>query len=169
MLKPKRLQTPHEPILQSLPPFRPRLVFSRDDDSGTSGSSGLSGRILIVEDDYLASGEMEAELTAAGFEVIGVATSAKEAISLATAERPHLVVMDIRLEGSVDGVEAAIEIFNSCGIRSLFASAHHDPETRRRAAQCLPLGWLAKPYMMSALVEAVQAGVRELGGSSDEP
>jgi DNA-binding NarL/FixJ family response regulator len=165
MLKLEHLQTRQESILQPVAIFRPHLVFSRDDSSGVDESNGLAARILIAEDDYLASGEMEAELRAAGFEVIGVATSANEAVVLAAAERPDLVIMDIRLEGIVDGVDAAIEIFNSCGIRSLFASAYQDSETRRRAEPCSPLGWLAKPYMMSALVEAVREALRELGHS----
>jgi DNA-binding NarL/FixJ family response regulator len=163
MSKPKRLQALPETVLQPVVSFRPRLVFSRDDSSGAGVSSGLTARVLIVEDDYLAAGEMDAELTAAGFEVIGLAASAKEAITLAGAERPHLVVMDIRLEGAMYGVDAAIAIFNSLGIRSLFASAYHDPETRRRAAPSSPLGWLAKPYTMSALVESVRAVLRDLG------
>jgi two-component system, response regulator PdtaR len=167
MLKPNKLQASPAGTAEPVPIRRPRLVFSQPDSSGAGVSNGLTARILIVEDDYLASGEMEVELTGAGFEVVGVATSAQEAVALAVAERPHLVIMDIRLEGAVDGVAAAIEIFEACGIRSLFASAHHDQETQRRAESCSPLGWLAKPYMMSALVEAVRSALRELGHSSE--
>lgn len=167
MSKPKRLQALPETILQPIPSFRPRLVFSRDDNLGTHASSERAARILIVEDDYLASGEMEGELTEAGFEIIGVATSGQEAIALATAENPDLVVMDIRLEGDMDGVDAAIQIFSLCKIRSLFASAYHDSETRRRADPCSPLGWLAKPYTMRALVEAVRTALRDIGHPRD--
>jgi DNA-binding NarL/FixJ family response regulator len=117
-------------------------------------------RILVVEDDYLVSSEMEAELVAAGFDVVGIATSAQEAVHLALSEEPDLVVMDIRLDGHRDGVDAALEIFNATGIRSLFASAHHDPETRRRAEPCQPLGWLNKPYTMRALVLEVRQALQ---------
>jgi two-component system, response regulator PdtaR len=168
MLKPKTLHSLPETESQPRSITRPRLAFSRDDSSGASVESGTTARILIVEDDYLAAGEMEAELIGAGYEVIGVATSAHEAIALAASERPHLVVMDIRLEGSVDGIDAATEIFKKCGVRSLFASAYHDPETRRRAELCSPLGWLPKPYMMSALVEAVRGALRQLGHATDK-
>jgi DNA-binding NarL/FixJ family response regulator len=121
-------------------------------------------RVLIVEDDYLVSGEMEAELNAAGFEVVGVAASATEAVRLAQTREPHLVVMDIALQGTGDGIDAALEIFESQGIRSLFASAFYDAETRRRAQPAAPLGWLAKPYTMSLLVQAVRNAMRELDG-----
>lgn len=167
MLKPqpKRLQSPHrEPTMKLAPHFGPRMLFARDEASGSGPSGDAAPRVLIVEDDFLVSGDMEAELTDAGFVVVGIATSAQEAIELAAAEEPHLVVMDIRLEGPSDGVEAAIEIFRSKGIRSLFASAYHDAETRRRAEPCAPLGWIAKPYPMYALVLAVRDAMRAVGG-----
>jgi two-component system, response regulator PdtaR len=169
MQKPKRLQSLPDTTLQPPPIFRPWLVFTRDDSSGASIAKGTTARILIVEDNLLASWEMEEELLSAGYDVVGVATSAQEAIALAGTKRPHLVVMDIRLEGTVDGVEAAIEIFKSSGIRSIFASAYHDPETRQRAELSSPLGWLPKPYMMGALVEAVRAALRKLGHPGDRP
>jgi DNA-binding NarL/FixJ family response regulator len=140
------------------------MVFARDESSGAAASSDALPRILIVEDDFLVSSDMEAGLTDAGFAVVGIATSAQEAIELAAAEEPHLVIMDIRLDGPSDGVEAALAIFKSQGIRSLFASAYHDPETRRRAEPCAPLGWIAKPYPMRALVAAVRDAVRTVGG-----
>lgn len=153
-----------EPGMKLASRFAPRMLFARDESSGAGPSPGALPRVLIVEDDFLVSGDMEAELIDAGFAVVGIATSAQEAIDLAAAEEPHLVVMDIRLDGPSDGVEAAIAIFRSTGIRSLFASAFHDAETRRRAEPCAPLGWIAKPYPMNALVAAVRDAVRTVGG-----
>jgi len=147
---------------------RPQIAFSRDESSGPASSAGAGARVLIVEDDYLVSAEMEAELSASGYEVVGVAASADQAVRIAARERPHLVVMDIRLEGARDGIDAAIEIFGASGIRSLFASAYHDPETRRRAEPSAPLGWLAKPYTMSALVAAVRRALQEIGDPEPE-
>ena len=143
-------------------PFQPKIVFSQADRSEGCISADSPCRVLIVEDDYLVSIEMEIELAAAGFEVVGVAVSARQAIQIATATDPDLVIMDVRLEGLRDGVDAALDIFMAKGIRSLFASAHHDPETRRRAEAALPLGWLAKPYTMTSLVNAVREAARHL-------
>jgi DNA-binding NarL/FixJ family response regulator len=140
------------------------MLFARDESSGAGMSGASLPRVLIVEDDFLVSGDMEAGLTDAGFSVVGIATSVKEAIELAAAEEPHLIIMDIRLDGPGDGVEAAIEIFKSRGIRSLFASAYYDAETRRRAEPSSPLGWIAKPYPMDALVAAVRNAMRTVGG-----
>src|SRR5215469_7556752 len=100
-------------------------------------------RILVVEDDFFVSLEMETALTDAGFEVIGPAHTAEEAERYACDRRPALAVMDIRLLSRRDGVEAALAIFRSTGIRSIFATAHDDPHTRDRAAAANPLGWIA--------------------------
>jgi two-component system, response regulator PdtaR len=134
-----------------------------DDGSRSVAPQSGAPRILIAEDDYLISGLMQLELAAAGFDVVGVARSAGEAVDLAVEHRPHLVVMDIQLQGARDGVEAAIDIFKCCGIRSLFASAFHTNEMRTRAEACSPLGWVAKPYTMGLLVDAVRSAL----GSGD--
>lgn len=161
--QPKRLQLPHGPVAQLAPRFGLRQLFAPDESSGAGRSGDTVPRVLIVEDDFLVSAEMEAELESAGYSVVGVATSAEQAVELALARQPHLVVMDIRLDGVRDGVEAALEIYRTKGIRSLFASAYTDPETRRRAAPCEPLGWLAKPYPMNALAAAVGKALRAMG------
>ncbi|HEX5509552.1 MAG TPA: response regulator [Pseudolabrys sp.] len=118
--------------------------------------------VLIVEDDYLAASDAEAVLTEAGIDVVGIAGSADEAVRLAKSSRPNLVLMDIRLIGSRDGVDAAIELFRDHGIRSVFATAHHDPHVRSRAQPAAPLGWLAKPYTTNALIAVVRSAAAEL-------
>jgi two-component system, response regulator PdtaR len=158
--------SPRDPALPpAAPGSRLRLVRSRDDGLGAGEAEAGPPRVLIVEDNYLISAEMELALNDAGCSVVGVAASADEAVRLALAAVPDLVVMDIRLQHGGDGVEVALKIFAERGIRSLFASAYHDPDTRQRAAPAAPLGWLAKPYAMNALVEAVRAAVRALRGS----
>ena len=105
---------------------------------------------------------MEAALTDAGFEVTGTASTGKEALHLAETQSPTLVVMDIRLTGDRDGIDTALELFRSHGIRCIFASAYSDQEARRRAAPANPLGWLQKPYTMASLTAVVRAALSEL-------
>ncbi|HVY57481.1 MAG TPA: response regulator [Xanthobacteraceae bacterium] len=121
-------------------------------------------RILVVEDDYLLSTELEAGLADAGFVVVGVARSAAEALELALSERPDLILMDIRLAGERDGVDAALDIFDRCGIRCVFASAQADRGTRARAEAATPLGWLAKPYSVEAAVVEIRRALARLFG-----
>ncbi|HET7718063.1 MAG TPA: response regulator [Bauldia sp.] len=121
-----------------------------------------SRRVLIAEDDHLVSVEIEAALLDAGFEVTGVAISVEEAIEHARRQIPDLVVMDIRLVGDGDGVDAALELFREHGIRCLFATAHIDSAMRRRAEPARPLGWIAKPYDPRLLVKAVERAFHAL-------
>jgi DNA-binding NarL/FixJ family response regulator len=121
-------------------------------------------KLLIVEDDHLVALDLETALLEAGFAVTGIAASAEEALALARADRPDLVVMDIRLAGRRDGVDAALDLYREEGIRCLFATAHSDSDMRRRAEGARPLGWLAKPYQPQALVRAVRSALAHLGG-----
>jgi DNA-binding NarL/FixJ family response regulator len=118
--------------------------------------------ILLVEDDFLVGMEVEAGLEDAGYEVAGIATTAEEALELATSRRPALVVMDIRLASERDGIDAALEIFRTLGIRSIFASAHVDSQVRARAEAARPLGWVAKPYRVETLLAAVREALDEV-------
>ncbi len=104
---------------------------------------------------------MEAGLLDAGFVVTGIAASAEEALRLAGAERPDLVVMDIRLSGKRDGTDAARQIFERHGIRSLMATAHYDEKTRGRADPAAAAGWLPKPFTIPALVTSIRAALTE--------
>jgi DNA-binding NarL/FixJ family response regulator len=118
-------------------------------------------RILVVEDDYFVALDLEGGLRAAGLEVVGPVPTAEEALELAKAEKPLLAVMDIRLAGEKDGIEAALELYRELGIRCIFASAHVEPPYRQRAAAAAPLGWVQKPYSIGAVVAAVQKALPE--------
>jgi DNA-binding NarL/FixJ family response regulator len=135
--------------------------------SGERGTAqavfGERQRILIVEDDYIVASELANALDDAGFEVSGIANTADEALRLARASRPTLAVVDIRLFGRRDGIEAAVELARFDEIRSIFATAHNDAGTRARAQAANPLGWLRKPYTMEAAVAAVKAALAQLG------
>jgi two-component system, response regulator PdtaR len=102
-------------------------------------------------------------LLSAGFAVIGIATGADEALALARVQKPALAIMDIRLAGRRDGVDAAGDLFRELGVRCVFATAHDDQEVRVRAEPFAPLGWLAKPYSATSLVTLVRAAVAGLG------
>jgi DNA-binding NarL/FixJ family response regulator len=117
----------------------------------------LGPKVLVVEDEFFVALDLETTLQRAGFEVVGVADNAADALRLAEANQPSLVVMDVRIAGERDGIDTAIEIYERFGIRSVFASAHHDPGTVARAARANAAGWLAKPYSSQSLLAAVKA------------
>ena len=136
-------------------PGRPALA-----PQAGAGPGGAGPRVLVVEDEWLISIQLEQTLAAAGFEVVGTAASAATAVALAGRERPDLVLMDIRLRGPADGIEAAREIADRFGIRSLFVSAHgSDPATVARGSSVSPAGWLPKPFTEAELLRAVRAAL----------
>jgi DNA-binding NarL/FixJ family response regulator len=152
--------------IRGVTPLPASIVFSRDDVSGAGKAPGGRARVLIVEDDFLVALDMESALTEAGIEVAGVAGSAEEALLLAQAEQPALAIMDIRLAGKRDGIDAALELFVTHRIRCIFATAHNDKSTRVRAEPAQPLAWVPKPYAMASLVEAVRKALQ--GPDRDE-
>jgi DNA-binding NarL/FixJ family response regulator len=139
-----------------------RYRVAPGEGEGPFVGAGASPRILIVEDDYIVASELRNALDEAGFRVVGVADSADQAVELARSTRPALAVVDIRLFGTRDGVEAAVEMARTLDVRSVFATAHHDPATRARGQAANPLGWLRKPYTMEAAIAAVNAALAEL-------
>jgi DNA-binding NarL/FixJ family response regulator len=152
-----------EPAHHHAAPSRwPQFLFARDDAVAFDKRANEPARILIVEDDYLVGSDMETTLSAAGFDVVAIAATAEEAVALAASEKPILILMDIRLAGQRDGIDAALEIFRSYGIRSIFATAHQDEHARTRAEPAKPLSWLSKPFTMASLVDTVRQGLRAL-------
>lgn len=146
------------PFLQR--PFFQAHLVRRKDDRVAAGSQKPS-RILIVEDDYIVGLDLENQLIAAGFDVIGVASSGKEALKLAAAGKPDLAIMDVGLSGTGDGVDTAVALLDTAGVRSIFVTGFDDPETRERAAAAAPLGWLVKPYFRASLFALLDKALSE--------
>ena len=108
-------------------------------------------RVLIVEDEFFISLHMKSLLSALGHIVVGIAVSADEAVRIAQREQPDVALMDIRLIGPRDGIDAAWEIFNRFGVPSLFVTANTDQQTRGRAQAVQALGFLEKPLTAERL------------------
>ena len=146
--------------------FKQPFLCAPEVGAGRQTQPNRADRILIVEDDLLIATEMEAALTDAGFEITGIVTTGDEAIASACARAPDLAVVDIRLAGVRDGVNTALELFRSYGIRCIFASAYSDAQARRRAEPAAPLGWLNKPYTMTSLTDLARAALDHVRGKS---
>ena len=101
-------------------------------------------RLLLVEDELLLAMDLEARLAAMGFSVVDMAATGAAAIAAAEQYRPDLVLMDIRLSGQMDGIDAALEIRKRRDIPVLFLSAYADEQTRQRAQAVGTHGFLSK-------------------------
>ena len=83
----------------------------------------MTARILIVEDEYIVAADLEMKLMRMGYQVIGSAVTGEEAVALADEHRPDIVLMDIQLQGSMDGTEAANAIRARSGTPIIFVTA----------------------------------------------
>jgi len=115
------------------------------EDADRLDAATRSLRVLIVEDEFFISLHTKGLLQALGHAAVAVAVSADQAVAIAEREHPDVVLMDIRLLGSRDGIDAAEEIHRRLGIGSIFVTANTDPQTRRRAEAVRPIGFLEKP------------------------
>jgi len=123
---------------------------------------GDPAKLLVVEDDFLLSMDIETALVSAGYDVIGNVKTAQDAVRVVANERPHLAIMDIRLDGKHDGVDAALVMLRAYGVRCIFATGHADPHTRARAEPAAPLGWIEKPFTTDDLLSAVERALTEI-------
>ena len=145
---------------RALTPAPENHCEQRAPPSKVLSSPEAKGRVLIVEDDIPLSTVVEDTLTYEGYAVVGTARSAEEAISMAVARGPDLVLMDVKLLDNSDGIAAAGEILERTGIRCLMATGQTDAKTKARAALVQPLGWLPKPYGNEEMVQAVADALR---------
>jgi PAS domain S-box-containing protein len=107
---------------------------------------GADVKILVVEDETIVAADLKNKLTHLGYHVIGTVGRGEEAVRIASAERPALVLMDIVLSGEMDGIEAADRIRQIYHVPIVFLSAHSDSETLARAKATGPFGYLLKPF-----------------------
>jgi PAS domain S-box-containing protein len=116
-------------------------------------------RILIVEDEGIVAMEIEERLMAMGYQLIGSAAAGEDALELVDRHRPDLVLMDIRLKGVMDGIEAAEIILQKYHIPVIFITAYSEETTLERAKVAEPYGYLLKPFDDRELKSAIEIGL----------
>lgn len=127
-------------------------------ETGRSETKNLA-RVLIVEDDAIVAADIERSLEAMGYRVPDVVRKGEWALTSAREHQPELVLMDIRLAGSMDGVEAGSSIVDELGIPVVYITAYADEETRARVRRTLPSGYLVKPFSDRDLATAVEVAL----------
>jgi DNA-binding NtrC family response regulator len=116
-------------------------------------------RILIVEDEAIVAIDIQTQLEALGYQVVGVAASGSRALELANTLRPDLVLMDIHIQGSQDGIATALRIRQSLGTPIVFLTANADADTITRAKQVQPYGYIVKPFDERDLHTTLQVAI----------
>ncbi|MBV9386333.1 MAG: response regulator [Chroococcidiopsidaceae cyanobacterium CP_BM_ER_R8_30] len=102
--------------------------------------------ILVVEDEIIVAKDIQNRLTRLGYTVLGVVDNGEEAIRQAKKFRPDLVLMDIKLKGEMDGIEAAKLIYTCFHIPVIYLTANADKITIERARKAEPFGYIIKPF-----------------------
>ncbi|WP_198321114.1 hybrid sensor histidine kinase/response regulator [Azohydromonas aeria] len=121
--------------------------------------------ILIVEDEAVIALDLRLELEDMGYRVLGPARSGEQALALARQERPDLVLMDIRIQGALDGVDTAARMAGGGEppVPVIFLTSHNDDETVARAARTAPYGFLTKPFQSRELRAAIEVALARAG------
>ena len=112
-------------------------------------------RILIVEDEIIQVRAFQLELQHLGYEICSHAQTGEEAIAIAEREHPDVALVDIRLQGEMDGIETARQIRARFGIPVAFITGFGDPATRKQAQEADPFGYFVKPLKMNLIREAI--------------
>ena len=118
-------------------------------------------RVLIVEDEQIVAADLEGKLKRIGHQVVGVAASGEEAIPVAEELRPELVLMDVRLQGPMDGTEAARRIQRLTGAPVVFITAFAEIFLRDPALMHPPGLCLSKPFSLHQLRAVLDAAAEQ--------
>ncbi|AXV39380.1 response regulator [Methanobacterium sp. BAmetb5] len=116
--------------------------------------------VLIVEDEMVTALDLKAKLVNIGFTVPSIVNSGEEAVDMAAELRPDVVLMDIVLQGEVDGIQAAKKI-SSLDIPVVFLTAYSDEKTLQRAKSTSPYGYIIKPYPDKDLELALETAIHK--------
>ncbi|MEW6530447.1 MAG: PAS domain S-box protein [Thermodesulfobacteriota bacterium] len=103
-------------------------------------------RVLVVEDEMIVSEDLAEGLMSLGYEICGAVSRGEDAVKLAETSAPDLVLMDIKLKGEMDGIEAAQLIRARLGTPIIFLTSYADSELVERAKLSEPSGYLIKPF-----------------------
>lgn len=112
-------------------------------------------RVLIVEDESIVALELKMSLRRLGHDVVAVAGNAADAVYLAGVHRPDVILMDIRLKGKMDGIDAAAMIRMQWDTPLIFVTGQADEATILRAQKVSPAAYLNKPIAASELAETI--------------
>ncbi len=123
--------------------------------------------ILVVEDEGIVAQEIKSRLEKAGYRVCAVAHDGQTAVARAGEMRPALALMDIRLKGDMDGIEAAGLIRDRFNIPVVYLTAYTDSATLERAKVMDPFGYVVKPFETRSLIASIEIALHRHRSESE--
>jgi signal transduction histidine kinase len=130
-----------------------------DHETGIGYVPAVGARVLVVEDEHLVALDIQLRLTRMGYVPV-VAFTGSEALARAAEEAFDLVLMDIRLKGAMDGIEAATAIRAAHDVPVIYLTAYADNPTVERARMTEPYGYLLKPFQDRELKATIQIALQ---------
>lgn len=122
-------------------------------------------KILIVEDEMIIGANISLQLSKLGYEVTGIVSRGEEAISHVKQNKPDILLMDIQLKGSLDGIETVKRIYLESKIPVIYLTANVDNETFERAKSTDPYAFISKPFKKLDLQHAIELTMGRLNKS----
>ncbi len=117
--------------------------------------------IMIVEDEAIVALEIEERLKKYGYEIVESVSTGEKSLEVLSRLKPALVLMDIRLKGSMNGIEAARQIIDEFSIPVIFITAYADEKTLEQAGAASPYGYLLKPLRGEELHASIQVALHK--------
>lgn len=119
-------------------------------------------KLLVVEDDMIIAATIALQLSKLGYEVSGIVPRGEEAILHAEINRPDLILLDISLKGTLDGIDTAHAIHQRWNIPIIYVTANTDESTFARAKRTHPYAYIAKPIRAIELQRAIELAISRL-------
>jgi signal transduction histidine kinase len=116
----------------------------------------MPARVMVVEDERIVALHLQQQLVKLGYGVPGVAASGEQALEQIEASRPDLVLMDIHIDGGIDGIETVARIPADYHIPVIYLTAYSEEATLERARATRPYGYLIKPFSERELHATIQ-------------
>ena len=118
-----------------------------------------SASVFIVEDEAIIAQDVRITLEGLGYRVSGMASSGEESVRRVGALQPDLVLMDVKIKGPIDGLQAGGEILTRYRIPVIFMSAYTDPGPEGDFCEARRAPWIQKPFDARELREALEASL----------
>lgn len=112
--------------------------------------------ILIVEDEFFIAHDIQKVLQKYGYGAVSIASSGEECLDIVSAEKPDLILMDIKLGSGIDGIETSRFIMKDYDIPVIFLTAHSDESTLQKAKHTATYGYIVKPINKRELYSSIE-------------
>ncbi len=119
-------------------------------------------KVLIVEDEILVARDLQMRLTGMGYAAPSVATTGIQAIQKVEEGLPDIVLMDIVLQGKMDGIETAEVIYSKFDVPVIYLTAHGEESTFERAKKTFPYGYVIKPFSNDDIKKTIEMAIYKL-------